>query len=175
MSSEEEARSQTEKEKQEQKVKNERRKRERRIKHFTKVSFSFWVFVLIAAPLDIHYQWINLFYFDETDWVEKFLKSGAIYFYAIILSMESHLRVSNTYLTEKERKKLDMSIFTMKWLLLVPILIFIIQFFVSPYYRTNTNIPEAERIVQLGTGFLAILLSYIVNHSVLKQETSKIR
>lgn len=89
------------------------------------------------------------------------LRSGPIYFYALILCIEANLRLEHyPKLLFNERR-----VYFLRCVLWIPILVFLLQYFVSPYYHgTSQTLPPLEQTVQLMTGVLAFVLSTLVHH-----------
>lgn len=94
-----------------------------------------------------------------------------MYFYAVTLSLEALLRLGHY----PKLASGGLPIHLLRLLLLVPLVIFGLQYFVTPLYRENqAPLPVAEQVLQIGTGVAAFLVSTIVHHHVVRREMKRI-
>lgn len=149
---------------------NSRQKRQQTF--FFRITANFVLFCLVAVPLQFHIQWYENLFGHNKDWLTTILRSGPMYFYALILCIESNLRLEHyPYLLFGDRR-----IYLLRLILLIPIIIFGGQYFISPLYRdVCVPLPTYEQVLQIGVGIFAFLLSTITHLLVTSQETKKIR
>ncbi len=147
-------------------------RRKERQKFFAfRVTVTFVVFCLVAAPLQFHIDWYSSLTNGTTDWLSSSLKSAPLYFYALVLCIEAFLRLEHyPNLLSKDRR-----VFALRLFLVVPIIAFIFQFFVSPFYSSQNALPIIEQWIQLLTGGVAFILSTLVHKEITKQELRRIR
>jgi hypothetical protein len=139
---------------------------------YFRVTANFLVFCLLAAPLSFHVSWYGGLTNASADWFSSALASGPLYFYAFVLCLEANLRLEHypSLLFNDWRKYL------LRVLLLVPLLLAGSQYFISPYYRAvGAPLPYFERVTQMSTAFLALVLSTVVHHFVASFETQRMR
>ena len=150
--------------------KKERRKQRQRVFSY-RVTLTFVVFCLFAAPLQFHIDWYSGLTNGNPHWFSSALKSAPLYFYALILSIEAFLRLEHYPSLLKHDKR----IILLRILLVLPIFVFIMEFFVTPYYRSSNSLPNFEQWAQVLTGLIAFFLSTLVHKEITRQEIRRIR
>lgn len=148
---------------------SDRQRRQRRF--YIRFTTNFVIFCLVAAPLQFHIQWYGNLTNSKPEWLGISLRSGPIYFYAIILCIEALLRLEHYNKSSTN----EIKVFILRWLLLFPPFVFIMQYFVTPWYKsTMSSIPNIEKVVQILTGITAFVLSTVIHHLISKQEIKRI-
>jgi TRAP-type uncharacterized transport system fused permease subunit len=150
--------------------KKQRRIQRQRMFKF-RVTLTFVAFCLVAAPLQFHIDWYSGFSNGKADWLSASLKSAPLYFYALVLCIEAFLRLEHyPSLLKNDRRVILLRLF-----LLVPVLAFLFQYFVTPFYKNAQPLPEIELWIQMITGSIAFMLSTLVHKEIIKQEIRRIR
>ena len=146
-------------------------RRSRQIGFLWRVTITFLLFCLVAAPFQFHVEWYALWTGSDSEWLSKALQSGPLYFYAVTLCIEAYFRIEH-YLSDVRK---DIRIFMLKMALCLPLLAFVFEYFVSEHYRSSAPLDDWVRAVQLGTAFAAFLLSTITHYVVSSTEARGIR
>lgn len=135
-----------------------------------RVSITFLLFCAFAAPIQFHVEWYRLWSHRDSSWMGKALSTGPLYFYAVILCIEAFLRLEHF----PKLVNHDNRIWFLRLFLLVPIVVFVLQFLISPHYATGAPIALEERYVQFLTGLTSFILATLVHWIITRQEVRRI-
>ena len=128
----------------------------------------FVVFSLLIAPLEYHFEWYHsLAAMKYSTWLGALinpLPSAVLYFYAIIIAFEALLFLA----IYPEISSCSWKMKLVQILLWVPVVVFVLEYFVSPHYSRPgeaipTNIPIQAAALQCLTAVAALILSLIVH------------
>ncbi len=136
---------------------------------YIQVTANFAIFCLVAAPLQFYIQCYGNLTNLKTEWLGTVLKSGPLYFYAIILCIEALLRLEHYH----ELLKNEIKVLVLRRLLLIPLFVFMMQYLVTPWYRRTASLPNIEKVAQILMGITAFVLSTYIHHLVSKEEIKK--